>query len=733
LIYLFLTEVKLKTVHLDAWSNKEKLALACSVLKSGDQNWVSVSRAIRPCGELDRPAEWFSQKNCALQYSDLLEKVETPKRKRGDDGVVETPSIQIVRKLTIERIEELKKQVVEEQQKYKKLKKDVEYIKSGQWDDKLIEVWDKVQAEKRASEDAVKEPEKKEPEDTTAAARADQLASIRGRKLQIPSNPLLVSQTFKTEVEESTQETTIGLSIQDVIKEEEVSSSPMLTVSSTATTEQKPKHPPTSPLLSSLLQSKFKTADSLQQLKNEAEQAEQALSQQLSNQQAAALEALANQQKEQSVPPQVHVSVAPPVTSQPELLPTSPSCAAPTLSKLLNIQAAQKPPVTPITSPTTTPVISPAKLPLLVTDDAVGMDLDEKPVIEDVHVEVVSTEEPEAMKQPELHISPHKEAVDVSSVKEEVKVETEEKTPELTPLEGEQKEEADKESGDEEVEGPSFYSVDEEVSIKEEPPSPASSVSSKVSETGGKLHIRPRKKKGRSSHRKISRVTRRSVVEDDRKDDASSKHSETDLTDEETVESDDALGIGTPIPAMHSLPCESIPNSPASLSMCSDSEDEKAFKMWKKSIMLVWRSAATHKYASVFLHPVSNDIAPGYNTVVHRSMDLGTIKKNIESGIIRTTSEFQRDMMLMFTNAIMYNSSNHNVFRLAMEMYDDVMEHIKQYVSTQLMVQTTDTKNLRQSRRSEAQEDEAKKRRPSQDPPQDGGKSKKRKTRGDDT
>ena len=58
-------------------------------------------------------------------------------------------------------------------------------------------------------------------------------------------------------------------------------------------------------------------------------------------------------------------------------------------------------------------------------------------------------------------------------------------------------------------------------------------------------------------------------------------------------------------------------------------------------------------------------------------MDLGSIKKNIESGIIRTTAEFQRDMMLMFTNAIMYNSSNHNVFRLAMEMYDDVMEHIK--------------------------------------------------------
>lgn len=54
-----------------------------------------------------------------------------------------------------------------------------------------------------------------------------------------------------------------------------------------------------------------------------------------------------------------------------------------------------------------------------------------------------------------------------------------------------------------------------------------------------------------------------------------------------------------------------------------------------------------------------------------------TIKKNIETGMLRTTGEFQRDMMLMFTNAIMYNSSNHNVFRMAKEMYDDVMEHIE--------------------------------------------------------
>ena len=35
--------------------------------------------------------------------------------------------------------------------------------------------------------------------------------------------------------------------------------------------------------------------------------------------------------------------------------------------------------------------------------------------------------------------------------------------------------------------------------------------------------------------------------------------------------------------------------------------------------MLVWRAAANHKYANVFLHPVTNEIAPGYLNVVSRS------------------------------------------------------------------------------------------------------------------
>lgn len=72
-------------------------------------------------------------------------------------------------------------------------------------------------------------------------------------------------------------------------------------------------------------------------------------------------------------------------------------------------------------------------------------------------------------------------------------------------------------------------------------------------------------------------------------------------------------------------------------------------------------------------------------------MDLSAIKKNIESGVIRTTAEFQRDIMLMFQNAVMYNSSDHDVYHMALEMQRDVLEHVQQFLATQLIMQTSET------------------------------------------
>jgi bromodomain-containing protein 8 len=148
---------------------------------------------------------------------------------------------------------------------------------------------------------------------------------------------------------------------------------------------------------------------------------------------------------------------------------------------------------------------------------------------------------------------------------------------------------------------------------------------------------------------------------------------------------------------------ESLPNSPASSIMqTEDSESLKEYKLWKKSIMLVWRTASTHKNASLFLHPVTDNEAKGYTDIVRQPMDLTTLKKRIENGVIRTTVEFQRDIMLMFQNAIMFNEADHDVHKMAVEMQKETIESIQDFIETQQQNNQSNESKLRARERRSA-------------------------------
>ncbi|CDQ81971.1 unnamed protein product [Oncorhynchus mykiss] len=166
----------------EPWSLREKLCLASSVMRSGDQNWVSVSRAIKPFSEQGRPPDWFSQKHCASQYSELLETTEAPKRKRGEKGeVVETIEDVIVRRLTAERIEELKKLLRDTQDKYRKLKKEVDLIQTGHLDSRLEDLWTEVSQKKKQDEDEA--DLKRKATDTAYQARQ----AVKNTPKRVPS------------------------------------------------------------------------------------------------------------------------------------------------------------------------------------------------------------------------------------------------------------------------------------------------------------------------------------------------------------------------------------------------------------------------------------------------------------------------------------------------------------------------------------------------------------------
>lgn len=75
-----MNRLRLKQEPVDDWSNREKLALAICVQKLGNQNWGPIVRLLKAnFSESNRPTNWFMPKFCALQYNDMLDKIEVPK------------------------------------------------------------------------------------------------------------------------------------------------------------------------------------------------------------------------------------------------------------------------------------------------------------------------------------------------------------------------------------------------------------------------------------------------------------------------------------------------------------------------------------------------------------------------------------------------------------------------------------------------------------------------------
>ncbi|XP_060094809.1 bromodomain-containing protein 8-like [Heteronotia binoei] len=131
-------------------------------------------------------------------------------------------------------------------------------------------------------------------------------------------------------------------------------------------------------------------------------------------------------------------------------------------------------------------------------------------------------------------------------------------------------------------------------------------------------------------------------------------------------------------------PCEiSTASSPStstvSLPLVHMSQDDPVRQrlLFKKTLLSIWKMVASHRYSGPFLKPVSEKQAPGYKDVVKRPVDLYSIKRSLSKGLIQNMVQFQRDLMLMFQNAVMYNSSNHHIHCVAVEMQQEVLEQLQ--------------------------------------------------------
>ncbi|XP_017023794.1 bromodomain-containing protein 8 [Drosophila kikkawai] len=158
--------LQLSRTPLDTWTKREQLCLASAVSCSGDQNWITVSRTLKAvCGNgnggsgiNNRPADWYSQKNCAVQYGNLLEGVEATKRKKrssessagvSSPATVETPTELLLRRLTEERLAEIKAQMRSDQETYRRIQREIDALQSDAdvTEQELQDMWAEIEKE----------------------------------------------------------------------------------------------------------------------------------------------------------------------------------------------------------------------------------------------------------------------------------------------------------------------------------------------------------------------------------------------------------------------------------------------------------------------------------------------------------------------------------------------------------------------------------------------------------
>ncbi|XP_004563259.2 bromodomain-containing protein 8 isoform X1 [Maylandia zebra] len=705
----------------EPWSVREKLCLASSVMRSGDQNWVSVSRAIKPFAEPGRPPDWFSQKHCASQYSELLEATEAPKRKRGEKGeVVETIEDVIVRRLTTERIEELKKLIRDTQEQYRKLKKEVDLIQMGHMDSQLKELWGEITLKKKQDEEEA-EQKRKATEMAYQARQAvkntpKRLPSVTLRSPLGASPPNLDSQTDSS-VPTPSIDTGAGVSEDTTTTTHSVAQGVGVFLPAADPPGPGPKDgglavlvddspqkrllaqkatPPPSPLLSELLKKGnlisasprlVAEGDSTGSLTNGVQtataatalppghdiitegEAEAAVKAELGEdtglveEDLVAVSYIGDELDLETVGDIIAIIEEKdddPVALDAAAVEAALSLCEEAVSEGHTLPGPWETQELKASEPTPTiqesaPPQTPQDMVATLAPTPASQETQNQPDTNREEPLKGNYEGPEVTGSDVTSSVTSDDGVAASEVAEEGPV-VKEVTEATVKSEGEEWSQPEPnppclDSEDSSVSGKESKEVKEEEAGSEGDPEEAMELKDECGEGEGPY---------------LSEV------------------------DRAASESEDGYG-----PPSQRYTADSLASSPASssqLSTCGeDQEAVQAQKIWKKAIMLVWRAAANHRYASVFLQPVSDDIAPGYHSIVHRPMDLSAIKKNIESGVIRTTAEFQRDIMLMFQNAVMYNSSDHDVYHMALEMQRDVLEHVQQFLATQLIMQTSES------------------------------------------
>ena len=104
-----------------------------------------------------------------------------------------------------------------------------------------------------------------------------------------------------------------------------------------------------------------------------------------------------------------------------------------------------------------------------------------------------------------------------------------------------------------------------------------------------------------------------------------------------------------------------------------------AIKRFQNVIGLLHSQISQHRNGTIFHNPIKLSEAPDYHDIVKKPMDLKTIKTRVRDGLISNSLEYQRDIYLMFANAMMYNRPSSDVYNMTKDVRMDLYSQTSIY------------------------------------------------------
>ncbi|KAG0241029.1 Bromodomain-containing protein 8 [Mortierella sp. GBA43] len=612
------TEIKSDS---EPWSVLENLVLVQAIYKCGDTNWVAIARTIKGHPQIHRSSNFFSQKNCAIQYTLLMEnlKAETrSKQSRSNEAGTSVTQVKLAGQLYNQRILEIKAMIRKDEERFRALVAELDEIRQGKWDSQLAEELKKNPSLALDTEEGTTDVVGSSADSNQQQSEADNplLDTTAPSSLSTPSSTSLsdkqedVNRTGDTGADQSTV----------AVSEGQAGSSEIDSANHTMDMDMDVED-----VLASTTQTPTESKDVSHTPAAGSEDIEMEDVFSKDPLPAADLDSSAPNMSQESTehPEEIQQDTKP--VSEPEPGIDSPITAAdtPTLEAMEDV----------------TPANDNSENLEGETDDDVHVDrieADDNDLNDEIK-EIKSEEESKENLDEESDADalqtaedPTEEEPDVDEEEEESKVDEKPKIKsEDTPIDTTHHEETSHEGGDD-----GATSVDEE----EIPSTPKS---------GGR---RSRKSRSTIPAKRKRRPTRGGSGGGDQE--------ESDSSDSETVDS-------------------------AHTSMSDQPRTIIDDKKWRKILMMIWSDIANHRFGAVFMQPIKEQDAPGYYYMIKRPMDLKSIKERIRDGQITNADEFHRDVLLMFMNALMYNSEDTEVYQMALAMMTEVEIIIKNFKSSQ--------------------------------------------------